>query len=41
MFVLVPQVKMPKRLSIDPSVRRWLVRTPKLIVDSWPDGARR
>jgi hypothetical protein len=41
MFVLVPQVKMPKRLSIDPSVKRWLVQTPKLIVDSWPDGARR
>jgi hypothetical protein len=41
MFVLVPQVKMPKRLAIDPSVKRWLVRTPKLIVDSWPREAKR
>ena len=39
-FVLVPQVKLPKRMDFDRDTRRWEARLPRLIVNRWPEGRR-
>jgi hypothetical protein len=31
MFLLVPQVKLPKRLDVAPAAERWSVQLPALI----------
>lgn len=34
-FVLVPQVRLDRRLNLDRAVRRWSDRIPGMIVDEW------
>lgn len=37
MFVLLPQVMLPKRLDIDGASDRWSARLPDLILKNWPE----
>lgn len=37
MFVLVPQVSLPRRLDVDGEVARWGDRLPALIAENWPE----
>ncbi|WP_422074098.1 DUF6441 family protein [Tranquillimonas rosea] len=37
-FILVPQVKLRKRLDLDRDKRRWEGRLPELIVSKWPEA---
>jgi hypothetical protein len=37
MFIMVPQVKLRKRLDIDRATLSWLARTTDLIIDNWQD----
>jgi len=37
MFLLVPQVRLAKRLDLDAVAREWLDRLPELVVENWPD----
>jgi hypothetical protein len=37
-FLLVPQVKLPKRLNLDHDVERALDSLPRLIVEGWVEG---
>lgn len=36
-FILVPQVKLKKRLDLDRDATKWLNRLPRMIVDRWKD----
>jgi len=38
MFLLVPQVKLAKRLDLDAVADDWQDRLPALVVQNWPDG---
>ena len=38
MFVLVPQVRLRKRLDIDGAARRWQGLLPQLVLDAWPQA---
>lgn len=38
MFVLVPQIRVTKRLNMAAIVRRWEARLPSLVVKHWRDG---
>jgi hypothetical protein len=35
-FILLPQVRLRKRLDLAPAAERWAARVPGLIVQSWP-----
>jgi len=37
-FILVPQVRLAKRLDLERDVDRWLRRLPGLIVSNWKEG---
>jgi hypothetical protein len=36
MFVLVPQVRLRKRLDIEGAARRWHAHLPRLVIEAWP-----
>jgi hypothetical protein len=36
MFVLVPQVRLRKRLDVDAPARRWQGLLPELVHEAWP-----
>jgi hypothetical protein len=36
MFVLVPQVRLRKRLDVEGAVRRWHGQLPRLVLEAWP-----
>jgi hypothetical protein len=40
MFIMVPQVRLRKRLNVDRATRAWLARTPDLVVKHWPATAK-
>ena len=37
MFILLPQVKMKKRLDVQSAATKWEPRLPQAILNSWPD----
>jgi hypothetical protein len=39
-FVLVPQVKVRKRLDVDGAARKWIGALPRLVLRNWRDGSR-
>lgn len=41
MFLLVPQVKMPKLIDFEGEAALWYSRLPKLILESWPDRSNK
>lgn len=36
-FILLPQVRLKKRLDVKPTGDKWQARVPNLVLDSWPD----
>ena len=40
-FLLVPQVKLAKRLDLGKAANAWQNRLPGLILANWPEGTRR
>jgi hypothetical protein len=36
MFVLVPQVRLRKRLDVEGAARRWHGQLPRLVIEAWP-----
>jgi hypothetical protein len=36
MFVLVPQVRLRKRLDVEGAARRWEAQLPRLVIEAWP-----
>jgi hypothetical protein len=36
MFVLVPQVRLRKRLDVEGATRRWHGQLPRLVIEAWP-----
>jgi hypothetical protein len=36
MFVLVPQVRLRKRLDVEGAARRWHGHLPRLVIEAWP-----